>query len=199
MRPTHRRPARVVRDGESSYELRVIQRLRDHVDTGAMPKFPTILPLEWNAAEVAEFALIGVAMLAGAGAIGCNFTAGEELLLGKNANAWELAGAWCTWIAVLCGTSCLMLAFHSVAREPKGKRRRRRHATAQRYMWPEVGAQAAAARVAEPAARMDEAQQAELAKQLALVEAQGSLTVADGPVAAPAPKLLLLGKASAGR
>jgi hypothetical protein len=164
-----------------------------------MPKLPTILPLDWNAAEVAEFALIALALVTGAGAVACNFTAGEAVLLGRNPNAWELVGAWCTWIAVLCGTSCLMFAFHSVARGPKGKRHRRRHAPAQRYMWPEVGAQATVAKAAEPAARMDEAQQAELAKQLALVEAQESLTVTEGPVAARAPKLLLRGKASAGR
>lgn len=143
-----------------------------------MPKLPTILPLDWTAAEIAEFALIAVAMLAGAGAIGCNFTAGEELLLGKNASGWQLAGAWCTWIAVVSGSMCIVLAFHGVDRGPKGRRRGRRHHVAQRYVWPEVGAQLAMKRKEiEPAARMDETQQAELAQQLALVEAQGSLLV----------------------
>lgn len=182
-------PARVVRDGESSYAHRVIQRLRDRVDTGAMPKLPTMLPLDWNAAEVLEFSLIAIALITGAGAVGCNFTAGEEVLLGHNPSAWELAGAWCTWIATLAGSACLVFAFAGVGRGPKGKRTRR-HASAQRYMWPEVGAQAATAKAKEPAARMDEIQQAELAQQLALVEAQGSLVVPNGPVAARAPKAL---------
>lgn len=139
-----------------------------------MPKLASMFPLDWNAAEAAEFALIVLALLTGAGAIGCNLTAGEEVLMGHDARGWELAGAWCTGIAVLCGTSCLLLAFHLVARGPEG-RRHRRHGNAQRYVWPEAGEQAAAGRVGAAAARMDETQQAELARQLALVEAQGSL------------------------
>lgn len=163
-----------------------------------MPKLPTILPLDWNAAEVVEFALITLALLAGIGAVACNLTAGEAVLLGHNASAWELAGSWCTWLAVMSGTTCLALAFHGVARGPKGKRRHR-HADAPRYVWPEAGAQVAAAKAKEPAARMDEAQQAELAQQLALVEAQGSLVAPAGPAAAREPQVLLQRAVGAGR
>lgn len=139
-----------------------------------MPKLTSMLPLDCNAAEAAEFALIVLALLTGAGAIGCNLTAGDKVLMGHDARGWELAGAWCTGIAVLCGTSCLLLALHLGARGTKGGRHRR-HLSAQRYVWPEVGELAAVSGVGEATARMDETQQAELARQLALVEAQGSL------------------------
>lgn len=168
------------------------------VDTGAMQRFPRILPLDWNAAEVAEFVLIGLALFAGAGAIGCNFTASEELLFGRNASGWVLAGAWCTWIAVTSGTTCLALAFHGATRGPRGKRSSR-HAGPPRYVWPEAGAQVVAATAKEPAARMDETQQAELARQLALVEAQGSLVMQGGPAAPREPERLLQRPAGASR
>ena len=152
-----------------------------------MNRFASHLSLDWDAAEIAEFSLIAAALLSAAGAACCNFTAAEAVLLGRSAEAWELAGAWLSWFAVLAGTACITFAFVGISRGTKGRRRGRRHGTSPRYVWPEVGAAPKPEVAAVPAARMDEAAQAELAQQLATVESMPSLVTGGGALGTAAP------------